>query len=130
MTDLPNHSTPIRRRAALAACFRSLAVALVILCGLAAGSPDAIAQSLDAARAAGMIGEKADGYVVARGTVTPAVQNLINSVNSERSRIYAQRAREQKVPAAAVGQTYAGQIAAKAPKGTWIQSQSGAWSRK
>jgi hypothetical protein len=130
MTDLPSHEPVVHRRAAIAACLRTLAVAAMIICGLAAGPSDALGQSLDAARAAGMIGEQADGYAVARGNVTPAVRQLVSKVNSERAAIYARRAREQKVPAAAVGQTYAAQIAAKAPKGTWIQSRSGAWSRK
>ena len=45
-------------------------------------------------------------------------------------KIYAKRAREQKISANKVGRLYAGQIAAKAPKGTWILPQSGAWKRK
>ena len=55
---------------------------------------------------------------------------MIAGVNSQRGKIYAKRAREQKIPPAEVGKLYAGQIVAKAPKGTWILLQSGAWKRK
>jgi uncharacterized protein YdbL (DUF1318 family) len=111
-------------------CLRILVVAAMMMGGLTAWSSQAIAQSLDAARASGMIGERYDGYAVARGTATPAMRNLVASVNSQRRKIYAQRAREQKISADKVGKLYAVKIVAKAPKGTWIQSQSGAWKRK
>jgi uncharacterized protein YdbL (DUF1318 family) len=77
-----------------------------------------------------MVGEQMDGYAVARGNATPAVRKLVASVNNKRRKIYSKEAREKKVPSAQVGILFASKIAAKAPKGTWIQSQSGAWRRK
>ncbi len=130
MTDMPSHKRPIHRRAGIAACLRVLVVAAMMMGGLTAGSSHALAQSLDAARSSGMVGERFDGYAVARGTATPAVRKLVASVNSQRRKIYAQRARQQKVSRAIVGKTFANKIASKAPKGTWILPQSGAWKRK
>jgi uncharacterized protein YdbL (DUF1318 family) len=102
----------------------------MIICGLSFWSPYAAAQSLDAARASGMVGERFDGYAVARKTATPAVRKLVDSVNKQRGQIYAERAREQKISRDQVGKLYASQIVAKVPKGTWILLQSGAWKRK
>ncbi len=130
MTDMPSHKRPIPRCAGLAACLRVVVVAAMMMGGLSAGSSHALAQSLDAARASGMVGERFDGYAVARGTATPAVRKLVASVNSKRGKIYARRAREQKVSRAIVGKTFASKIAAKAPKGTWILPQSVARKRK
>ena len=77
-----------------------------------------------------MVGERYDGYAVARPSATPAVRSMVASVNSQRSQIYAKRAREQKISPSQVGRLYAAQILAKAPSGTWFQSESGAWTRK
>ena len=110
MSHMPNHMTPIPRRAGIAACLRILVVAAMMMCGL--------------------VGEKFDGYAAVRGSATPAVRKLVANVNSQRRKIYAKRAREQKISSALVGKTYAGKIVAKAPKGTWILLQSGAWKRK
>jgi uncharacterized protein YdbL (DUF1318 family) len=98
--------------------------------GLTAGSPLALAQSLDAARASGMLGERFDGYAVARDNATPAVRQMVDSINSQRASIYAKRAAEQKTSPAEVGKLYASQIVGQAPKGTWFLSQSGSWTRK
>jgi uncharacterized protein YdbL (DUF1318 family) len=130
MNDKPDLIRSIQRRAGITACLRVLVVAAMMMCGLTAGSSHALAQSLDAARSSGMVGEQSDGYAVARGSATPAVRKLVTRVNGQRRKIYAKRAREQNISVANVGRFYAAQIAAKAPKGTWIQSSSGAWKRK
>ena len=111
-------------------CLRFIAIAMLMICGLSLFSPHAAAQSLDAARASGMVGEQSDGYAVARSSATPAVRSLVNKINRERGQIYAKRAREQRVSAGQVSKFYAGRIAAKAPGGTWIMSPSGGWRRK
>lgn len=130
MTDMIRTTKSIDRRNSLMTCLKSLIVAAVILSGITAGAPHALAQSLDAARSSGMVGERFDGYAVARDNATPAVRTLVTNVNSQRRKIYANRAREQNISVDAVGKLYASQIVAKAPKGTWIQLQSGAWQRK
>ena len=120
----------MNRRQCLAACLRGLIIAAVVLGGMTAAAPPVLAQSLDAARAAGMIGERLDGFAEARANATPAVRTLVANVNGQRKKIYAQRAREQNISADAVGKLYAGQIIANAPKGTWIQQASGGWRQK
>ena len=129
MTDMPSYLRLTHRRAVITGGLRAIVDATMMI-GLTAGSSQAFAQSLDAARASGMIGERYDGYAVARETATPAARKLVDSVNSQRGKIYAIRAREQNISADNVGKFYASQIAEKAPRGTWILPQSGTWKRK
>ncbi len=85
---------------------------------------------LDAPRAAGIVGERFDGYAVARGTVTPDVAALIEKVNTERRAVYAARASSENVPIEAIGKIYAAEIMKSAPAGTWFLSESGQWVKK
>jgi uncharacterized protein YdbL (DUF1318 family) len=89
------------------------------------------AQSLDALRASGVVAERYDGQVVLRQpNAAPDVRALVERVNAERVRIYAQRAREQNVPADQVGRVYAAEIMQKAPAGTWFLGEGGSYVRK
>ncbi len=91
----------------------------------------ASAQSLDALRAGGVVGERFDGMAVVRAPGASAqVQALVQKINQERQKIYGQRAAEQGVPIDQVGRVYAAQIQGQAPSGTWILSESGQWSQK
>ena len=130
MNELQSNTGTVERHSGVTACLRAVVVAAMVICGLSFWSPHAAAQSLDAARESGMVGERFDGFVVARETATPAVRQLVDSVNKQRAQIYATRAREQKISPDQVGKLYAAQIIAKVPKGTWILLQSGAWERK
>lgn len=98
-----------------------LAFVFVVLAG-AAG-----AQSLDALRASGAVGERYDGYAVARD---PSAAGLVSSVNAERRRIYEQRAAQQKAPPDQVGRVYAREIFQNAPAGTYFLDEAGRWVRK
>jgi uncharacterized protein YdbL (DUF1318 family) len=111
---------------------RALLVAAATL-GALALSPRAMAQSarlLDAPRAAGTVGERYDGYAVARGAVAPDLAKLIDQVNAERRAIYAQEAKSKNAPIEEIGKIYAGQILKSAPPGTWFLGENGQWSRK
>jgi uncharacterized protein len=106
-----------------------LAVAAVLLSGTAA----ALAQSahvLDGPRAAGTVGERFDGYAVARGAVAPDLAKLIDQVNAERRAVYTQRAASEHVPVEAVGKVYAAEILKSAPAGTWFLGENGQWTKK
>jgi len=89
--------------------------------------PPAQAQSLNDLRASGKVGEAFDGFARARDG---SVQSVVSSVNAKRRAIYEQRAKEQGITSAQVGQVYAGQITAKSPAGTWILMKSGTWKQK
>jgi hypothetical protein len=106
-----------------------LALALVVFAGLLPATVQA--QSLDAVRTAGTVGERYDGYLVLRDTGAPGnVKSLVTKTNAQRKALYEKRSKEEKVPVAAIGKIYAQQIMQKAPKGTYFLSESGKWSRK
>ena len=104
-------------------CLFALAI---VLAGVGVNSP-ATAQSLDALRASGAVGERFDGYVQARDG---SAQGFVDQVNAKRREIYQQRAAAQGVPADQVGRVYAQQILSEAPKGTWFLDPSGNWMQK
>lgn len=104
-----------------------------LLLGLAAfATSAALAQGrpLDGPRAAGLVGERYDGYAQVRGAAPPDVVALVNQVNAERRALYEQRAKSEGVPIEAIGKIYAGQIMQSAPAGTWFLGQNGQWTRK
>lgn len=96
--------------------------------------PDADAQTqgrvLDAPRAAGLVGERFDGFAVVRGTAPADIAALVESVNAERRAIYSQRAATQGVAIQEVGKVYAAEILKSAPAGTWFLGENGQWVRR
>lgn len=106
---------------------RSLAAVAAMFIVLALAAPPAGAQSLDALRASGAVGERFDGYAVARDASAAAV---VESVNAQRRQIYQQRAAATGAPPEEVGKVYAQEIFAKAPPGTWFQQPNGQWVQK
>lgn len=113
-------------RLTLLACVTALAALLL-------GAPGAAAQGkpLDAPRAAGVVGERYDGYAVLRDANAPQeIKDLVVRVNERRKSYYAKRAAEDKAPVAAVGKIYAQQIINRAPAGTYFLDESGKWTRR
>jgi uncharacterized protein YdbL (DUF1318 family) len=77
---------------------RALAGGLV-LAGLALSAP-VLAQrdpAYQAARSAGQVGEKPDGYLGVVGSQPAAVQSMVSDLNIRRRENYAQKAQEQGV---------------------------------
>ncbi len=103
--------------------FAALAVALSL-----AVAP-ASAQSLDQLRKSGAVGERFDGFAVARQGGGSA-RAIVDQINAKRRQIYAKRASQQGVSVDQVGRVYAKTIQGKAPRGTWFLDQSGRWRRK
>ncbi len=87
-----------------------------------------------AARAAGEVGEKIDGYLGIVGAATPALQAVVNDINIKRRALYAQKAKAanatldeyaltagcQAILATAPGEKY------QAPDGSWQTRGAGA----
>ena len=86
--------------------------------------------AVDAAKAAGTVGEQADGYLgivsSADGTVTAAV----NEINAGRRQVYTQTASKSGVTPDAAGQATGAQLIAKTPAGQYIKPLGGAWTKK
>lgn len=91
----------------------------------------ASAQSLDEAKAQGLVGEKVDGYVAAvTASPSPEIQALIQSTNDGRRKVYADLAQRNGITVEAVGILSAEKLHANARSGEYIQSPSGQWQRK
>ena len=89
------------------------------------------AQSLDEAKAQGLVGEKVDGYVAAvTANPSPEIQALIQSTNDGRRKVYADLAQRNGITVEAVGILSAEKLHANARSGEYIQSASGQWQRK
>src|ERR1700751_1334976 len=86
--------------------------------------------AVDAAKAAGTVGEQADGYLGivsgADGTVTAAV----NEINAGRRQVYTQTATKSGVSPDAAGQATGAQLIAKVPPGQYFKPIGGAWTKK
>lgn len=109
---------------------RTLAVLLTFFMFTAmVGTGPVQAASLGELRASGAIGERHDGYTVARNNA-PNTAEVVATVNAQRRKIYETRAAQQKTSVAAVGAVYASQIFANAPSGTWFRASDGAWRQK
>ncbi len=106
--------------------FLMLAAALALT--VAMGGSPAMAQSLDALRSSGAVGERFDGLVVARDGGS-ATAKFVEGVNAQRLNIYRERAAAQGVSLEQVGRVYAQQIRKSAPRGTWFLQDNGNWTQ-
>lgn len=104
--------------------FSLLAVAVIALPMM---SLPTAAQSLDALRSDGQVGERFDGLAVARDSSAAA---FVKQVNAKRQAIYQEQAKKQGVSASQVGAVYAQEIMKKMPKGTWFLTEKGDWRQK
>ncbi|MDH3475625.1 MAG: DUF1318 domain-containing protein [Rhodospirillales bacterium] len=107
---------------------RMLLVALVLMPVFVA--LPALADALDDLRASGAVGERFDGFLELRDASNSAAKAKIEQLNEQRRKIYEKRAKADGATVAQVGQIYAKQILAKAPKGTWFHMQDGKWVQK
>jgi len=106
--------------------FLMLAAALSLT--VAMGGSPAMAQSLDALRSSGAVGERFDGLAVARDGGS-ATAKFVEGVNAQRLSIYRERAAAQGVSPEQVGRVYAQQIRRSAPRGTWFLQDNGNWTQ-
>ena len=86
--------------------------------------------TVDAAKAAGKVGEQADGYLGivagADGTITAAV----NDINAGRREVYTQTASKSGVTPDAAGQATGAQLIGKVPAGQYFKPLGGGWTKK
>ncbi|WP_374383990.1 YdbL family protein [Dongia sp.] len=105
---------------------------LMVIAALAVTSMPARADALDDARAAGLVGERADGYVALVDSNAPAnVKNLVKDINDKRRVAYQKIAAEKGVPVEQIGAITAEKIIREILQpGMYYMDATGAWKTK
>lgn len=99
---------------------------------LAAVSPAASAQTpaVDAARAAGVVGERFDGYLGVAGQPSAAVRSQVTGINIRRRALYTRLATSRGVTVSEVGITAGCELLARVAAGQAYMLPDGAWRRR
>ena len=104
--------------------------AIVLLVAGLAIDP-ALAGALEDAKAEGLVGERIDGYLGVVDSGAPGnVKSLVNQINGEREAKYAEIAKKQGAPVAAVAQIAGKKLIERAGSGEYVMGADGQWRRK
>jgi uncharacterized protein YdbL (DUF1318 family) len=109
-------------RSLFSAAGLALAAILILL-----AAPAALAEDLDAAKAAGTVGERPDGYL---GAVTPAGKAIADEVNAKRRAKYAEIAKENKTSVDSVAALAGAKLVDRTPSGQYVMGADGKWKKK
>jgi uncharacterized protein YdbL (DUF1318 family) len=107
------------------------AIAAVAVWGLAA--TPALADrdpAYAAARAAGKVGEQADGYLGIVGAADPALQRVVDDINIKRRAVYAEKAKENNATLEAYALTAGCQAVARTTPGEKYRAPDGSWQTR
>lgn len=106
-----------------------LAVAVWLAVVLAA--VPALALTLDEAKARGLLGETAEGYVASPlPSPDPEVQRLADQINLARKARYAEIAAREGTTLSVVERLAGAKLIAQAPPGQYVRDANGNWRRK
>ena len=107
----------------------SIVAASLMLMAASATIGEALAAPLDDAKANGLVGEQADGYL---GAVENhgEVQALIDEINAKRQAKYEEIAGKRGAPTEAVARIAGKKLIERAPKGEFVKGSDGQWVQK
>jgi uncharacterized protein YdbL (DUF1318 family) len=98
---------------------------------LALAAAPVLAADLDGAKAAGQVGERADGYVGLVDASAPGdVKALVERVNAGRRQKYGEIAAKRGVPVEAVAAQAGVKLIQRTQPGHYVMDSSGRWKRK
>ena len=107
------------------------AAALLLLATPAVADLASDKAAVDAAKAAGTVGEQADGYLgFVSGSADGATTAAVNEINAGRRQVYSQTAGKSGVTPDAAGQATGAQLIAKVPGGQFFKPLGGGWAKK
>ncbi len=108
---------------------RSITASLILMLIAMTTVDAAHAGPLDDAKAAGLVGEGADGYV---GAVTgdASIQGLIDEINAGRRAKYAEIASKRDAPVDAVAAIAGKKLIERVPAGQYVLGSDGKWQQK
>lgn len=126
MRVVPMIGRKARRRDAVIAGLTMLAIPLTLVSGAQAAS----AEDLVAAKRAGFLGERIDGYLGVVSVETPAdVRAMADAINARRREEYAAIAERQGVSVEAVAQLAGQKLIERASPGEWVLGVDGDWQQ-
>lgn len=108
----------------------SIAAAAVIAVGFAGAAYAQRDPAYAAARSAGQIGEKPDGYLGVVGSASPAIQKLVDSINIQRRSAYTKAAAAQGASVEDFAFTSGCNLIAKTAPGEKYQAPDGSWQTR
>lgn len=106
---------------------RKLFLPLLLLVGVPAAAQT---PAVDAARTAGQIGERYDGYLGVAGPVSATVRSEVATINIQRRSLYSNLASSRGVSPSDVGITAACQLLARVGVGEAYLLNDGVWRRR
>jgi uncharacterized protein len=87
--------------------------------------------TVEAAKAAGTVGEQADGYLgYVKGSADAATTAAVSAINAGRANVYRQTAAKTGVTPVAAGEATGAQLLAKVPAGQYYKPLGGSWTKK
>lgn len=95
-------------------------------------SAEAQGQQIEAAKAAGIIGERIDGYlgIVEDGAVDASLRRRVNEINAKRRAAYDELADDSEATAAQVARLTGEKLVERAASGEYVLTDEGVWVRK
>jgi uncharacterized protein len=106
-------------------------IGAIVVLAVGVGIAPAQAGPLEDAKAAGLVGERIDGYLGVVDSGAPAnVRSLVDQINAERRARYAEIAQKQGAPVEAVAQIAGTKLIERAGPGEYVMGASGQWQRK
>jgi len=106
-------------------------IAALTVFGLAAGPAQAQRDpAYAAARAAGKVGEPADGYLGIVGAADPALQRMVDDINIKRRAVYATKAKETNATLEAYALPAGCQAVARTTPGEKYCAPDGSWQTR
>ena len=106
----------------------SLSVALAVVTLLIA--LPAAADGHDTAKAAGHVGEQADGFLGVAPGAPSSAQGLVSRINKERAVRYGEIAAKNNTSPAAVAALAGKKLVGRTPAGQWVRGSDGKWTKK
>jgi len=90
-----------------------------------------LASPLDDAKAAGLIGERPDGYVgLVVESASDETRKLVDDINAKRKARYGEIAKSNDTPVSLVASQMGAKLVDRAAKDTFVMDASGAWLRR
>jgi hypothetical protein len=116
---------------ALVAVLSASAAAVTLVAPLPAFAQSAAKATVDAAKAAGTVGEQSDGFLgLVNGSVGADMKAAVDEINAGRAAVYRDTATKTGVSVEAAGEATANKLIARVPPGQYYKPAGGGWVRK